>query len=143
MNRSPCASTKASGKFSLNTGTNAGSATAAPAHNSPITIPMPLRKARNGTSASVVVRRQPSETRLFRKRSGALKVMAVRPFAVIAAFAFQLGTPAIARPPVEATYVNPVLDADFPDPTVIKAGDGFYYAYGTQTQRGGKWINIQ
>jgi arabinan endo-1,5-alpha-L-arabinosidase len=41
------------------------------------------------------------------------------------------------------TYVNPVINSDFPDPTVIKAGDGLYYAYATQTQRGGKWINIQ
>ena len=45
--------------------------------------------------------------------------------------------------PIQATYVNPVLDADFPDPTVIRAPDGFYYAYGTQTQRDGRWINIQ
>ena len=42
-----------------------------------------------------------------------------------------------------ATYVNPVIDADFPDPAVLKAPDGYYYAYATQTQRDGKWINIQ
>jgi beta-xylosidase len=24
------------------------------------------------------------------------------------------------------TYVNPVINSDFPDPTVIKAGDGLY-----------------
>ena len=41
------------------------------------------------------------------------------------------------------TYVNPVLDADFPDPAVILAPDGFYYAYATQTLRDGEWINIQ
>jgi arabinan endo-1,5-alpha-L-arabinosidase len=41
------------------------------------------------------------------------------------------------------TYVNPVLDADFPDPSVIQAPDGFYYAYATQTLRDGAWINIQ
>ncbi len=40
-------------------------------------------------------------------------------------------------------YTNPVLDADFPDPAVIHAPDGFYYAYATQTQRDGKWVNIQ
>lgn len=40
-------------------------------------------------------------------------------------------------------YANPVLDADFPDPTLIRAPDGFYYAYATQTFRGGRWINIQ
>lgn len=46
-------------------------------------------------------------------------------------------------PRVAATYVNPVLDADFPDPTVIRAGDGLYYGYATQTEHQGKWINIQ
>ena len=40
-------------------------------------------------------------------------------------------------------YVNPILDSDFPDPAVIHAPDGYYYAYATQTLRDGKWINIQ
>jgi arabinan endo-1,5-alpha-L-arabinosidase len=40
-------------------------------------------------------------------------------------------------------YVNPVLDADFPDPAVILAPDGFYYGYATQTLRDGHWVNIQ
>ena len=42
-----------------------------------------------------------------------------------------------------STYANPVLDADFPDPTVMRAPDGTYYAYATQTKRAGNWINIQ
>ncbi len=33
---------------------------------------------------------------------------------------------------VRATYTNPVFDEDFPDPTVIHAADGAYYAYATQ-----------
>lgn len=41
------------------------------------------------------------------------------------------------------TYANPVLDADFPDPTVIRAGNGLYYAYATQTERNGRWVNVQ
>ncbi len=41
------------------------------------------------------------------------------------------------------TFANPVLDEDFPDPAVILAPDGYYYAYATQTLREGKWINIQ
>jgi arabinan endo-1,5-alpha-L-arabinosidase len=45
--------------------------------------------------------------------------------------------------PLARTYANPVLDADFPDPAVILAADGFYYAYATQTLRDGEWINIQ
>jgi arabinan endo-1,5-alpha-L-arabinosidase len=40
-------------------------------------------------------------------------------------------------------YVNPILDSDFPDPAVIHAPDGSYYAYATQTLREGRWINIQ
>jgi arabinan endo-1,5-alpha-L-arabinosidase len=46
-----------------------------------------------------------------------------------------------ARP--ARTFANPVIDADFPDPTVIRAPDGSYYAYATQTKRGDRWINIQ
>ena len=45
--------------------------------------------------------------------------------------------------PLSGSYLNPVLDADFPDPMVILAPDGFYYAYATQTLREGQWINIQ
>ena len=45
--------------------------------------------------------------------------------------------------PLSGSYVNPVLDADFPDPAVVLAADGCYYAYGTQTLRDGHWINIQ
>ncbi len=43
----------------------------------------------------------------------------------------------------EATYANPVLDYDFPDPAVLRASDGYYYAYATQTQRDGRSVNIQ
>ena len=50
--------------------------------------------------------------------------------------------PAI-RPAGSATFTNPVLDADFPDPAIILAPDGYYYAYATQTLRDGHWINIQ
>jgi arabinan endo-1,5-alpha-L-arabinosidase len=46
-------------------------------------------------------------------------------------------------PDAPASYVNPVLDDDFPDPAVILDPDGFYYAYATQTLRDGKWVNIQ
>ncbi len=52
-------------------------------------------------------------------------------------------SPPAARTPAARTYVNPILDADFPDPAVIEAPDGYYYAYATQTLRDGKWINIQ
>ncbi|HEX6374045.1 MAG TPA: glycoside hydrolase family 43 protein [Longimicrobium sp.] len=42
-----------------------------------------------------------------------------------------------------ATYTNPVLDLDFPDPTVIRASDGMFYAYATQGERDGAPVNIQ
>ena len=54
------------------------------------------------------------------------------------------GEPASAcATPVAKTYCNPVLDADFPDPAIVHADDGYYYAYATQTLRDGEWINIQ
>ena len=70
--------------------------------------------------------------------------MLVRAAAVIL-LAFGLGSCAMpaARAPAEASYVNPVINADFPDPTVIRAPDGFYYGYATQTEHDGRWINIQ
>lgn len=49
--------------------------------------------------------------------------------------------PALAAP--TGIYANPVIDADFPDPAVILADDGFYYAYATQTLGDDGWINIQ
>jgi arabinan endo-1,5-alpha-L-arabinosidase len=42
-----------------------------------------------------------------------------------------------------ATYENPVLDSDFPDPAVLRAADGFYYVYGTQSEYDGRMLNIQ
>ncbi|HET9640657.1 MAG TPA: glycoside hydrolase family 43 protein [Allosphingosinicella sp.] len=42
-----------------------------------------------------------------------------------------------------APFANPVIDSDFPDPAILRASDGFYYAYATQTERDGHWINLQ
>ncbi|GAB3229412.1 family 43 glycosylhydrolase [Hymenobacter seoulensis] len=43
-----------------------------------------------------------------------------------------------------ATYRNPIWDFDFPDPTIIRASDGYYYAYGTQTKHPNSYIiNLQ
>ncbi|HEX8468187.1 MAG TPA: glycoside hydrolase family 43 protein [Allosphingosinicella sp.] len=44
---------------------------------------------------------------------------------------------------VPGTFANPVIDSDFPDPAILKAADGFYYVYATQTQREGRMINLQ
>jgi arabinan endo-1,5-alpha-L-arabinosidase len=63
---------------------------------------------------------------------------------LVALAAFALGSCATPFGRVApGVYSNPVLDADFPDPAVIRAPDGFYYAYATQTERNGKWINLQ
>ena len=59
-----------------------------------------------------------------------------------AAAALALGSSAQSAPQAP-TYANPVIDADFPDPAIIRAPDGSYYAYATQTERAGKWVNIQ
>jgi arabinan endo-1,5-alpha-L-arabinosidase len=45
------------------------------------------------------------------------------------------------QPP--ATFANPVIDSDFPDPAILRAKDGYYYVYATQTKREGNWINLQ
>jgi arabinan endo-1,5-alpha-L-arabinosidase len=42
-----------------------------------------------------------------------------------------------------STYLNPVFDTDFPDPTVVRASDGYYYAYATQGMAGDRTLNIQ
>lgn len=43
----------------------------------------------------------------------------------------------------ERTYVNPVLPRDFPDPAVLRAPDGWFYAYATQSEANGKTLNLQ
>ena len=45
--------------------------------------------------------------------------------------------------PILAVFTNPVLNLNFADPTVMKASDGYYYAYGTNTKVDGKSIHIQ
>jgi arabinan endo-1,5-alpha-L-arabinosidase len=40
-------------------------------------------------------------------------------------------------------YTNPVFDFDFPDPTIVRASDGWFYAYATQGPVGGSVHNIQ
>ena len=43
----------------------------------------------------------------------------------------------------QSAYINPVYNADFPDPTVIRGHDGLFYAYATNTSVAGKVFNIQ
>lgn len=43
-----------------------------------------------------------------------------------------------------ASYQNPVLDTDFPDPAIVRAPDGVYYVYATQSAGDGSAMrNIQ
>ena len=45
--------------------------------------------------------------------------------------------------PAAALYQNPVMNSDFPDPAIMRAPDGWFYAYATQTTLGERVINIQ
>ena len=71
--------------------------------------------------------------------------MPVRPLLPIAALLLSLAGCALSNAPAPrvAAYSNPVLDADFPDPAILRAGDGFYYVYGTQGGGEGAMRNIQ
>ncbi|URD60735.1 glycoside hydrolase family 43 protein [Sphingomonas sp. KRR8] len=40
-------------------------------------------------------------------------------------------------------YLNPIIDCDFPDPAIVHAPDGYYYAYATQALREDGWVNVQ
>lgn len=62
-------------------------------------------------------------------------------FLVVAGIVAQLG--ALASPAPHATYRNPVIADNFPDPMVLRDGPGRYYAYATTSMRGGKALNIQ
>ena len=53
------------------------------------------------------------------------------------------GCVGVASPPARQTYSNPVFDENFPDPAVLQAPDGFYYAFATQGERDGRMQNIQ
>jgi arabinan endo-1,5-alpha-L-arabinosidase len=46
-------------------------------------------------------------------------------------------------PSAPATFTNPVLDENFPDPAVLRAADGYYYVYATQGEHAGRMHNIQ
>ena len=53
------------------------------------------------------------------------------------------GSPSASTQASTLTYANPVLDRDFPDPAVLKAPDGWYYAYATQGKVDGRQLHIQ
>jgi arabinan endo-1,5-alpha-L-arabinosidase len=67
----------------------------------------------------------------------------VRTRSLILATLLGLASCATPAPRAPVTFVNPVFDGDFPDPTVIGSADGHYYGYATQSERSGKWVNIQ
>src|SRR5437588_4801200 len=144
MNCDPCGSTNASGKFWLNTGTNCGSGALATHSRAAAAREIRPMNARNATTGLLV--RLTSSLAIGGSSEKARTNLSCREMGTalwtIAAL-IALGSCAAAAQPSRATYTNPVLDADFPDPTVIRAPDGYYYGYATQTQRGGKWVNIQ
>lgn len=48
-----------------------------------------------------------------------------------------------APAPAPQASAGPAIDHDFPDPSVIRAPDGNYYAYATQGEQDGRMVNIQ
>jgi arabinan endo-1,5-alpha-L-arabinosidase len=81
----------------------------------------------------------------------------LRPLSLLSGLLLLLASPAVFAQPAPmrhsprpvasnalvGTYTNPVFDVDFPDPTIVRASDGWYYAYATQTIINGRTINIQ
>lgn len=45
--------------------------------------------------------------------------------------------------PVHKRFINPVVDQNFPDPTIIKAPDGCFYVYATNSELNGVTYNMQ
>ena len=74
--------------------------------------------------------------RRFKTTLLALSLLAATPAAA------QRGTPR-AGSRAAAAYENPVSDVDFPDPTVVRAPDGHYYAYAVRGPVAGRVVNIQ
>lgn len=58
-------------------------------------------------------------------------------------FAIMLTGCATSGSKTTPAITNPVLDANFPDPTIIRASDGYYYAYATQGEVEGVMHNVQ
>ena len=62
---------------------------------------------------------------------------------ITAATTSAAAAPGAAPTPRAGEYHNAVLNRDFPDPSVIKAANGLYFAYSTQADRNGRHVNIQ
>jgi arabinan endo-1,5-alpha-L-arabinosidase len=68
----------------------------------------------------------------------------MRPWLAMALAALLTGCATAPAPstPQPALAAAPVFDADFPDPAVLRAPDGYYYAYATQGMHDGRMHNI-
>jgi arabinan endo-1,5-alpha-L-arabinosidase len=75
--------------------------------------------------------------RTYRKTKVGWIVLSVLVAIALLFFAFYAvpGLPGRLGLPVLTTttsYINPIFDFDFPDPSILQAADGWYYAYATQ-----------
>jgi arabinan endo-1,5-alpha-L-arabinosidase len=61
---------------------------------------------------------------------------------IVAILAASAVTVSVVAASLAPAYMNPVLHNDAPDPTVIRAGDGFFYAYTTQSYYGARFLNL-
>jgi arabinan endo-1,5-alpha-L-arabinosidase len=91
--------------------------------------------------SSLHKRREPERSRCdtFARRALLIKSLLLTCLFIISSF---FDNPATAQS-ISRSYINPVFDTDFPDPTVMRASDGWYYAYATQTIINGQMVNIQ
>jgi arabinan endo-1,5-alpha-L-arabinosidase len=48
-----------------------------------------------------------------------------------------------AEASAQSTYINPVYAANFPDPTIVRGHDGWFYVYGTNAEVSGRLVHIQ
>ncbi|MDQ3801400.1 MAG: glycoside hydrolase family 43 protein [Acidobacteriota bacterium] len=78
---------------------------------------------------------------MFYRNKFRILILLLAAFAALNALAF--GQTPVGLNRKTPLYQNPVFDFDFPDPTVIRASDGYFYAYATQTIVNGVWRNIQ
>lgn len=61
---------------------------------------------------------------------------------IVAVLTASAVTVSVVTASLTPAYENPVLHNDAPDPTVIRAGDGSFYAYTTQSYHGARFLNL-
>jgi arabinan endo-1,5-alpha-L-arabinosidase len=82
------------------------------------------------------------QDRLVAGRGEACYAKPMRTFLLSACLAL-LASGCATAPPSAPADSTPAIDSDFPDPAVLRASDGFYYVYATQSGPEGAMLNLQ